>query len=145
MADLHFLLLIMATIEEGGYFPADNEVEKYIAQFNDEYPRFIEMRDNLTRTILSINQSNLAPDSIWYRKSNYFTLVCELIWSGKQIEDLIEDLNAFEVNVLENKSSDRSTNEFAIYYANMYAGTNSRNARVKRSEILKANTNIASS
>lgn len=143
MADLHFLLLIMATIEEGGYFPADNEVEKYIAHFNDEYPRFIEMRDNLTRVILSINQSNLAPDSIWYRKSNYFTLVCELIWSGKQIDDLIEDLNAFEVNVLENKLSDRSTNEFAIYYANMYAGTNSRNARVKRSEILKANTNIA--
>jgi len=145
MADLHFLLLIMATIEEGGYFPADNEVEKYIALFNDEYPRFEEMRDRLARTILSINASDLATDSIWYRKSNYFTLVCELLWSGKQIEELIVDLNHFGVNVIANKSSDRATNDFAIYYANMYAGTNSRNARVKRSEIFKANTNIASS
>jgi len=145
MADLHFLLLIMATIEEGGYFPADNEVEKYIALFNDEYPRFEEMRDKLSRTILSINASDLATDSIWYRKSNYFTLVCELLWSGKQIEELVEDLNRFGDNVIANKSSDRATNDFAIYYANMYAGTNSRNARVKRSEILKANTNIASS
>jgi hypothetical protein len=144
MADLHFLLLIMATIEEGGYFPADNEVEKYIAQFNDGYPRFIEMRDMLSRTILSINESDIPIDSIWYRKSNYFTLVCELLWSDKQISELIEDLNSFEVNVLANKTSDRKTNEFAIYYANMYAGTNSRNARVRRSEILKEKTNIAS-
>lgn len=145
MADLHFLLLIMATIEEGGYFPADNEVEKYIAQYNDEYPRFNQMRDDLTRTILSINESDIATDSIWYRKSNYFTLVCEILWSGKHISELVGDLNAFEINVLDNKSSDRNTNDFAIYYANMYAGTNSRNARVRRSEILKANTNIASS
>src|SRR5690606_4716032 len=112
-------------IEEGGYFPADKEVEKYIAQFNDEYPRFNQMRDDLIRIILSINESDLPSDSIWYRKSNYFTLACELLWSGKQIDEIIDGLNAFELNVLENKSSDRQTNDFAIYYANMYAGTNS--------------------
>ena len=142
MADLHFLLLIMATFEEGGYFPADKQVERYIALFNNEYPSFIKMRDMLSKTILSINESDIQGDSIWYRKSNYFTLVCELLWSGKQIVDLIEDLKNFEDNVLKNKYSNRETNNFAIYYANMYAGTNSRNARVSRSDILKANTKI---
>ncbi|MCZ8229272.1 DUF262 domain-containing protein [Flavobacterium sp.] len=145
MADLHFLLLIMATIEEGGYFPADNEVEKYIAQYNDEYPRFEEMSNLLSRTILSINESDLTTDSFWYRKSNYFTLVCELLWSRKLISEIIDQLNIFEANVLANKASDRNTNVFAIYYANMYAGTNSRNARVKRSEILKEYVNITNS
>lgn len=137
MADLHFLLLVMSTYEEGGYFPADKEVEKYIAKYNDEYPNFEFMKINLAERILSINESELHEDSIWYRKSNYFTLLCELLWSDKNINDLIEELESFESHVLSNKNENKDDNDFAIYYANMYAGTNSRNARVKRSEILK--------
>ncbi len=144
MADLHFLLLIMSTIEESGYFPSDNEVEKYIAQFNNEYPRFEEMKSSLSSTILSVNQSNIKADSMWYRKSNYFTLICELLWSNKTVNDLIDELNTFEINVMNNKSANKNDNPFAMYYASMYAGTNSRNARVKRSEILKANINLTS-
>jgi len=143
MADLHFLLLIMSTIEEGGYFPSDKEIEKYIAQFNDHYPRFEAMRDELSSTILSVNTSKLETDSMWYRKSNYFTLICELMWSQKQVSELVDELSAFEKNVMANKTADKNQNQFALYYANMYTGTNSRNARVRRSEVLRANVEIA--
>jgi hypothetical protein len=143
MADLHFLLLVMSTIEEGGYFPGDNEVEKYIAKFNDEYSNFEKMASVLIGCILDINDSEIAADSIWYRKSNYFTLLCELIWSGKKVKTIIKELNEFELKILANKKADKANNEFAVYYANMYTGTNSRNARVKRSEIFRRN--IASS
>jgi len=145
MADLHFLLLVMATIEEGGYFPADNEVERYIALFNNEYPNFDSMKANLSQTILSINESSLESDSMWFRKSNYFTLLCELIFNNKDINNLTDQLIDFESNVMENKSGNKDENVFALYYANMYAGTNSRTARVRRSEILKDNTQISSS
>jgi len=145
MADLHFLLLVMSTFEEGGYFPADTEVEKYIAQFNDEYPNYEAMKNMLVDMILSIDNSDLSTDSIWYRKSNYFTLLCELLWSGNSIDDLLGELNEFEENVITNKNKDKHENDFAKYYANMYAGTNSRNARVRRSEILRNYTSIASS
>lgn len=145
MADLHFLLLVMATIEEGGYFPADNEVERYIALFNNEYQNFDSMKTNLSQTILSINASVLESDSMWFRKSNYFTLLCELIFNDKNINDLTDELIEFESNVMENRSGNKDENVFALYYANMYAGTNSRTARVRRSEILKDNTQIASS
>ncbi len=144
MADLHFLLLVMATIEEGGYFPADNEVERYIALFNNEYPNFDSMKTKLSQTILSINESALESDSMWFRKSNYFTLLCELIFNDKNINDLTDELIEFESNVMKNKSGNKDENVFALYYANMYAGTNSRTARVRRSEILKENTQIAS-
>lgn len=137
MADLHFLLLVMSTIEEGGYFPGDNEVEKYIAKFNDNYPNFRKSATYLTQCILDINESEIAPDSIWYRKSNYFTLLCELIWSGQKVKDILGKLNEFEVNVLANKKAEKSNNEYSVYYANMYTGTNSRNARVRRSEIFR--------
>lgn len=145
MADLHFLLLVMSTIEEGGYFPSDNEVEKYIALFNDEYPHFEKMKEKLAKTILEINNSNLESDSMWFRKSNYFTLLCEILWNDKNVDDLIEELNEFEKNVMENKRGNKNENPFSLYYANMYVGTNSRNARVRRSEILKEHTSISSS
>lgn len=136
MADLHFILLVMSTIEEGGYFPGDKQVEKYIAKFNSKFPRYIETSKIITEKILEINNSPLEEDSIWYRKSNYFTLLCELIWHNTYLESIISNLLEFEVNVIENKNQNKSNNNFAVYYANMYAGTNSRNARVKRSEIL---------
>jgi len=144
MADLHFVLLVMSTIEEGGYFPGDKQVEKYIAQFNDEYPQHESIEKILTNTILEINESNLHEDSIWYRKSNYFTLLCELIWHNTNINDIIAPLEAFENLVLDNKNQNKQTNEYSAYYANMYVGTNSRNARVTRSEILKKNVTFAS-
>ncbi|MCR9173473.1 MAG: DUF262 domain-containing protein [bacterium] len=145
MADLHFLLLVMATYEEGGYFPADKEVERYIALYNDEYPNFDLIKTLLSETILAINDSALESDSMWYRKSNYYTLLCELMFNNTNINDIIEELIAFESNVMQNRSGNKDENPFALYYANMYAGTNSRNARVRRSEILKGNSHIANS
>jgi len=144
MSDLHFLLLVMSTIEEGGYFPGDNEVEKYIAKFNDDYPSSEQMTALLTGYILAINNSELESDSMWYRKSNYFTLLCELMWSRKPIYDLIEELEEFESNVFEYKDADKNENDFARYYANMYSGTNSRTARVRRGEILNKYVSLSS-
>lgn len=137
MADLHFLLLVMSTVEEGGYFPGDNEVEKYIAKYNDEYPNFENMNSLLTEKIISINNSTLDTDSIWYRKSNYFTLVCELLLNNINIDEVINELETLESNILTFKNENKDNNDFALYYANMYAGTNSRNARVKRSLIFR--------
>lgn len=142
MADLHFLLLVMSTIEEGGYFPGDNEVERYIAGYNDEYPNFDQMKSILTDHILAINNSDLQNDSIWYRKSNYFTLLCELLWSNITVFEIISELVDFENKVLANKNSDKNDNDYALYYANMYTGTNSRNARVRRSEILRKHSKL---
>lgn len=144
MADLHFLLLVISTIEEGGYFPGDNLIEKYIATYNDEYPNSKKMEDMIYDKILSINESSLKEDSIWYRKSNYFTLLCELVINNADINQNIEELNQFENNVLDNKNSDRGENDFALYYSKMYAGTNSRTSRVVRSEILNTYVHFAS-
>lgn len=137
MADLHFILLVLSTIEEGGYFTRDNEIEKYIANFNNEYPDFQQKRDEISHLIIDVLTSELPNDSIWFRKSNFFTLVIELYYSKLKINSIYEKLIEFEKNILQNKNEEKLSNEFAFYYANMYAGTNSRQARVIRSELLK--------
>lgn len=137
MADLHFILLVLSTIEEGGYFARDNEVEKYIAEFNDEYPNYEKNKELISNIIIDVLQSDLKDDSIWFRKSNFFTLIMELYFSNLKTNLLLDYLIEFENNILNNKNHDKKNNEFASYYANMYTGTNSRQARVIRSDLFK--------
>ena len=137
MADLHFILLVMSTLEEGGYFTQDTKVENYIAKYNDEYPNSANTRDVISSTIINILDSELALDSIWFRKSNFFTLVSELCFAQTQVDDKIEKLSTAEENIILNKNEDKVENKFAKYYASMYAGTNSRSSRVRRSEFVR--------
>lgn len=137
MADLHFILLIMATLEEGGYFTQDTKVENYIAKYNNEYPNSAITRDLISSTIINILDSELALDSIWFRKSNFFTLVTELCFAQELVDDKIEKLTTAEENIIANKNEDKVENKFAKYYASMYAGTNSRSSRVRRSEFIR--------
>lgn len=137
MADLHFILLVLATFEEGGYFTRDNEVEKYIAMFNDEYIDSETKKTKLSSVIIELLTSDLHDDSIWFRKSNFFTIVVELLVSEIKLENIYIQLVEFEETVLANKNEDKQTNEFALYYSNMYTGTNSRQARVIRSQLFR--------
>ena len=132
MGDLNFILLVMSTIEEGGYFAGNKKIEDYIIEYNNKY----ENKDNIKRKIIDtinlIDHLELSDDSIWFRKSNYFTLVCELIKAGNIVQ-LKDKLLSFEKNIILDKGKPDS--DFNIYYSYMYSGTNSRTARVERGRI----------
>lgn len=137
MEDLHFILLIMATIENKGYFKTSDQIEKYIKEFNDTYPGAKTIKEKMLRIFNLIESLKLADDSIWYRKSNFFTLFVELFNYGKKIDPskLKDLLDTFENAVLANKKIGTPTNDYQTYYSYMWSGTNSRVARVSRSEI----------
>jgi hypothetical protein len=133
MADLHFIFLVMATIEKGGYFAQDREVEPMVATLNDEYPNKDHMIALLIKVFATINDLDLPLDSMWFRKSNFFTLVVEV---AKNIDQLPPDfkskLAALEENVMAAKKD--QTSPYAKYYSYMYQATHGRTARVVRSE-----------
>ena len=137
MADIQFILLIMSTLEEGGYFTTNKEIEKYISLFNNEYPDSDSMRKKIVSKLFEISNSGLADDSIWFRKSNFFTLLMESIINEIDINASLQKLNAFGEEVVINKNENPNGNDFAKYYSYMYTGTNSRQARVVRSEIFR--------
>ena len=133
MADLHFMLLVMSTLEEGGYFSQDKEIEKCIVQFNDEYPQKNQIKALLIKSFAVIKDLELAEDSIWYRKSNFFTMVVEIAKHKANIsENCAKNLVELEEKIMNNK---HKNNEFGKYYNYMYAGTNNRTARVVRGDI----------
>jgi hypothetical protein len=135
MADLHFTLQVMATLQRGGYYNRDSEIEKCIAEFNEEFPGAENMTSTLLKCFDQIENLDLPLDSIWFRKSNFFTLVIELCLANKSPLDLKVRLESLGTKVLENKNNPQS--EFGVYFSYMYQGTNNRKARVVRSETFK--------
>ena len=83
-----------------------------------------------------ITDFQLEPDSMWFRKSNFFTIVVELTQNIKTLpQDIRERLLELEANVMSSRLNTNS--EFYEYYSCMYQGTHSRNARVKRGDFFK--------
>jgi hypothetical protein len=136
MADLHFILLVMATLENGGYFAQDREVEPKVAGFNEVYENRDHMIALLIKTFAIIRDIDLPVDSMWFRKSNFFTLVVEI---AKHIDHLPSDfrdkLLALEANVMLNRMNTDS--DFYKYYSYMYQATHGRSARVVRGQFFE--------
>lgn len=136
MADLHFVLQVMTTLEIGGYFTQDSEVETYIERFNDEYPNRDDAVDRIGFAFNTIRSLDLDSDSMWFRKSNFFTLVCELAINKNALRaDLKSQLLDLERQVMDHKQKPETP--FGQYYSYMYQSTNARKARVVRSEMFR--------
>ncbi|UWX04167.1 DUF262 domain-containing protein [Pseudoxanthomonas sp. NC8] len=136
MADLHFMLLVMSTLDNKGYFPQDNEVENFIASYNEEYPNKEVKKKYLIETFQFISDLALPVDSIWFRKSNFFTLVVELNWGRvKAPKDVRKRLIDLEENILKNRGS--TDTEFGKYYSYMYSATAGRKARATRASVFR--------
>ncbi|MFQ9121600.1 MAG: hypothetical protein ACLR5N_00245 [Haemophilus parainfluenzae] len=112
MADLYFILQVMSTIENDGYYNLDKELENNISQYNDEYHNFSNMFNLIMKVFSILKDLNLDDDSIWFRKSNFFTLVVELAFYLKSNSalngvDIKDKLIKFESNILSNKGKNR--------------------------------------
>lgn len=135
MIDLKFILLLMATYEEGGYFGSNSKTEDYIIKYNDEYSNKENNKLKFCNLLQLIVDLNLPNDSMWFRKSNFFTLFCEIAKLETIPGNLKDKLCLFEANVMASKSNTES--EFGKYYSVMYTGTNSRTARLIRGQLFE--------
>lgn len=135
MADVHFFLQVMSTLVRGGYFPRDNEVEKCVAEFNEEFQEAHRIKAQILKSISIIQRLGLEIDSIWFRKSCFFTLVVELCLVDTIPDDFLNRLNQFDERVLQSKN--KKDTEHGLFYHSIYSGTNDRKARVNRSDLFK--------
>jgi hypothetical protein len=86
---------------------------------------------------------NLPPDTIWNKRSSFFTLVVELIKLKQKygnlpsVESLKDALVSLENELNNNKREDINTNEYAQYYYYTHQGTTSRKGRYVRGILLQ--------
>ena len=97
MSDLHYVLLLLSTVVNDGYFTRDKEIESTVIRYNEEFPLREEYENGFINHFHFIQSLNLANDSMWLRKSNFFTLFIETY--NKELvskEELIRRLIEFE-------------------------------------------------
>lgn len=142
MKDIEFIALVMSTIEENGYFGGNSLVEDYVKEYDSLYPNKREMKRNIRQVFKLISDCQLELDSIWFRKSSFFTLVVELL-KYRKIRGFVPDssttsvmLKRFEKRVYRAKTSDITKNRFAEYYYYTFQGTNGKTGRNIRGKLL---------
>ncbi len=147
MKDIEFILLVMSTIEEKGYFGGYSLVDTYVKQYDSLYPNEELMKGNIRQVFKLISDSQLEPDSIWFRKSSFFTMVVELL-KYHITKGFLPDssststmLRHFEEQVYNSKTLDISTNRFAEYYYYTFQGTNGITGRNVRGKLLAEHLN----
>ena len=90
------------------------------------------------QTFAVINDLALPSDSIWFRKSNFFTLVVEIAIHIDDLPPNLDDrLTYLEDNIMTNRG--KLDNEFGQYYSYMYQATHGRKARVVRGDVFRRN------
>lgn len=136
MIDVHFFLLVLSTLEKDGYFTRDIEIERCIVAFNEKYENQNARKSQIYKAFSELDKLEIPIDSIWFRKSNFFTLIIELAKEHLHLDNLASKLMLFEQNVLANKKD--KENIYGEYYSYMYTGTNNRKSRIRRSEILQS-------
>lgn len=136
MADLHFVLLIMSTVQLEGYFSADKEVETLVEMYNENYDLAEVVTSKILNALKIICDLRLPLDSMWFRKSNFFTLVAEISMGADKLRgDIRDQLLRLEDLVMASKKD--SSGQFGEYYSYMYQNTNSRKARIVRAETFR--------
>lgn len=142
MKDLEFIALIMSTIEVGGYFTSDKEIENVIKKYDNKYPNAEKMQEAFIAVLQYIKELKLEADSIWYRKTCIFTLITELLFKKIIGTDLPEkynfekNLKCIEQSVLEAKITGKPS-EYYDFYNYIFQGTASRKGRLVRGQLLR--------
>jgi len=142
MKDLEFILLTMATVEEGAYFTGSKEIETYVKKFDEVYPERPRIIAEFHEVLRHILGTNLEPDSLWLRRSNFFILVVELIRFLRDIgrlprpSETAQVLNELEALLTANKTESINENEYAEFYYYTHQNIGSRGGRMKRAQLV---------
>jgi hypothetical protein len=142
MRDLEFVLLVMATVEEGAYFTGGKEIETYVKRFDEEYPQKSNMVADFIAVLKLISEANLHSDSLWLRRANFFILVVELIRLLKQqklpsTDRLRTVLVNLEEKLVANRDESPTSNQYAEFYYYTHQNVGSRSGRQRRASLLQ--------
>jgi hypothetical protein len=142
MQDVRFALAVGVTVLST-YFNRDDELEEYLARYNDEFL----MRDDLLRELDSvfelIEQLRFAAASRLWKKADLFTAIVELYRAickrGQELTPgpFARTLESFYARVDDPEARADPESDASQYYKAALQATNDRSSRVKRGEVFE--------
>lgn len=97
MFDSQYIMLIAATILNGGYFGRSSKVEQYLEEYNSEFSNYKNVLSKILNSISIVKQLNFSSKSYWFNKANLFTLLVEF----KELDISTVDVDFLETSLLD--------------------------------------------
>ena len=143
MNDLQFIMTLVISLEIG-YFNRRGEIEKYLDEYNEDYPSASTIKTDLLKITDFIEDLTLNEKSYWFNKANIFTMIVELSkvdLSSIRKNTLKEKLEYIdEENKKYNatgKISEDSAYKLEHYFIFAKEAVNDKKARIIRGEIFE--------
>ncbi|MFF8780946.1 DUF262 domain-containing protein [Streptomyces sp. NPDC015140] len=143
MGDVRWCLTVLITVISG-YFSRDVEHEKFLRQYNDEFPLRDQSLAKLQAAVSLLESLELERDSRAWQKNDLFTLLVEIVRMGSENchdpAGLAESLNLFYASVNLVAKGEYPSGEFGSaatsYHTDVISGSNERARRARRGEII---------
>ena len=141
MVDTRFVLRYMVTVMSA-YFNLDNEIERFLEMYNEEFQDAEKMHNDTKDVISFIEECDFEPSSRVWGLADIFTLMVETYWAlkrdGLQIdcEQVAQNLMDFYTGVDKSDSALNAGQDTAEYHKSALQGSNSRFNRIMRGKII---------
>lgn len=148
MEDVLYVLVLLSTILGGYYFNRDSEVEKYLQEFNDEFPIGEQLQNQLEMIFKYLDDCNFPSNSRVWKKADLFSLIVELYKAAERHDGYLPEVSEFsptlqrfyeEVDSRDDLSDDQLSFQRGIitaYGIGVLQGSNNRSTRIERGQIL---------
>ncbi|HEX8451607.1 MAG TPA: DUF262 domain-containing protein [Longimicrobium sp.] len=142
MHDLRFVLTLVVTILST-YFNRDDELDAYLARFNDEFSERERVTQELTCVFAYVDSLDFDLRSRVWRKPDLFSTLVELhrvLVKGTRVpeaEAVAPELKKFFARVESINESDEADSELLAYYKASIQATNDRSSRITRGAIIQ--------
>lgn len=142
MHDLRFVLTLVVTIMST-YFNRDDELDDYLAWYNDEFAERGRVSDELSQVFSFAESLNFDVKSRVWRKPDLFSTLVELhraLVKERQTLDpeaVAPALKAFFARVEAINESEEPESEVLAYYKASIQATNDRSSRIARGAIIQ--------
>lgn len=143
MKDTLYIASLVATMMSS-YFNRDDQVENYLAEYNDEFDRSAEISDRFHSVIKLIIDMNIPTTSPAFRKADLYTLFVELdrqIFKKRariEAADTRESLLRFYEAVQQARGGVVEDQNVRAYFETTLQNTNDRGQRIARGRIIEA-------
>jgi hypothetical protein len=141
MLSLQYVLTLISTLLKGSYFRRNQDTQRYIELYNEDFDEATTLSEGLIRSMRIIEAFDFPESSYWLNKSNIFTLLSELY----QVDTDQMDIAVFKQHLLDisGKYKDYQNNpetfndqELQKYFEYAREGVNEVQAREHRARIV---------
>lgn len=149
MLDTLFVLQVVTTVLST-YFNRDSEIERYLQNYNDEFPAAATTEAEMKKVFTLIDEMDLSSDSRAWKKADLFTLLIELhrarfktgrslqpVALGVQIQDFYRLVESVGLDEVPADAEPKLVEQAKDYYLAALQATNDRSSRAVRGEAIR--------